>query len=137
MIPHILRYTDSLPEGIGGQANGPYVRIRPKYKDDRGLLRHELEHVKQWWIATLLSAALIAAGLYHFNEPLYGAIGSIGVHGLLYKLIPAYRLWCEVQAHKVQAKHSPHDVALFAQRIATKYDLDITAEEAEQLLRKA
>jgi hypothetical protein len=135
MIPHILIYTDSLDEGIGGQANGPVVRIRPKYRDDKGLHAHELEHVKQWWIATILSAALIAAGLYHFQEPLWGAIGSIGVHGLLYKLVPAYRLWCEVQAHKVQAEYSPQSIAFFAQRIATMYGLNITAEEAEQRLR--
>jgi hypothetical protein len=135
MIPHILHYTDSIEEGFGGTAQGPYIRIRPKYKDDKGLLAHELEHVKQWWIATILSAILIAAGLYHFQEPLYGAIGSIGVHGILYKLIPAYRLWCEVQAHKVQAKYSPHAIALFAKRIATKYDLNISTEEAEKLLK--
>jgi hypothetical protein len=136
MIPHIIKYTDNLPEGIGGQANGPLIRIRPKYKGDRGLIEHELEHVKQWWVATLLSAVLIAAGLYHFNEPLYGAIGSIGVHGLLYKLIPAYRLWCEVQAHKVQAEYSPQSVGFFAKRIATMYGLKITAEKAEKLLRE-
>jgi hypothetical protein len=136
MIPHILFYTDNLPEGFGGTANGPYIRIHPKYKDDKGLHQHELEHVKQWWIATIVSAVLLAAGLWHFQEPLWGAVGSIGTHGLLYKLIPAYRLWCEVQAHKVQMQYSPGKEALFGWRIATKYDLDITADEAEKLLRQ-
>ena len=135
MIPHFVHYTDSLPEGVGGTAQGPYVRIRPKYRDDKGLHAHEIEHVKQWWVATILSAVLIAAGLRYLQEPLWGAVGSVGVHGVLYTLIPAYRLWCEVQAHKVQAKHNPESVALFAQRIATKYRLKITAEEAEQRLR--
>jgi hypothetical protein len=137
MTPHILHYTDNLPEGVGGTAQGPIIRIRPKYKDDKGLHQHELEHVKQWWIATIVSAVLLAAGLYHFQEPLWGAVGSIGVHGALYKLISAYRLWCEVQAHKVQLQYSPHALKHFAKRIAEKYDLNITAEEAEQRLREA
>jgi hypothetical protein len=132
-----IHYTDNLPEGVGGTAQGPIIRIRPKYKDDKGIHAHELEHVKQWWIATIVSAVLLAAGLYHFQEPLWGAIGSIGTHGLLYKLIPAYRLWAEVQAHKVQLQYSPTALSHFAKRIATKYDLDITAEEAENRLREA
>jgi hypothetical protein len=130
-----VHYTDNLPEGFGGTANGPYVRIRPKYKDDKGLHAHEMEHVKQWWVATILSAIVLLALLGHFQEPLWGAIGSIGTHGLLYKLIPAYRLWCEVQAHKVQLKHSPHALSHFAKRIATKYSLNVTPEKAEQLLK--
>jgi hypothetical protein len=136
MIPHITHYTDSLPEGVGGTAQGPIIRIRPKYKDDKGLHQHELEHVKQWWIATIVSAVLLAAGLHYLQEPLWGAVGSIGVHGALYKLIPAYRLWCEVQAHKVQLQYSPHALKHFALRIATKYGLKITAEDAEQRLRE-
>jgi hypothetical protein len=128
-------YVDSLPPGIGGCANGPVIRILKKYKGDRGLLCHEMEHVKQWWIATIVSAVLLAAGLYHFQEPLWGAIGSIGTHGLLYKLIPAYRLWAEVQAHKVQLQYSPTALSHFAKRIATKYSLNVTPEKAEQLLK--
>jgi hypothetical protein len=132
-----IHYTDNLPEGVGGTAQGPIIRIRPKYKDDKGIHAHELEHVKQWWIATIVSAVLLAAGLWHFQQPLLYAFWSIAVHSMLYKLIPAYRLWAEIDAHRVQLKYSPNGLAHFAKRIATKYDLDITAEEAEKLLREA
>jgi hypothetical protein len=135
MIAYI-HYTDNLPEGVGGTANGPYVRIRPKYKDDKGLHQHELEHVKQWWIATIVSAVLLAAGLWHFQQPLWQAIASVGTHGVLYKFIPAYRLWAEVQAHKVQLDYAPHALKHFAKRIATQYGLGITVEQAEKLLEK-
>lgn len=137
MIPHIIHYTDNLPEGFGGTANGPYIRIRAKYKDDKGLHAHELEHVKQWWIATIVGAVLLAAVLHHYQQPLWGAVGGISVHGWFYKLVPRYRLWAEVWAHKVQLEHSPHALKFFAQRIATKYGLKITAEQAEKLLREA
>ncbi|MDC7707736.1 hypothetical protein [Vogesella indigofera] len=30
-------YTDHLPDGVGGTANGPVVRILPRYPDDAGI----------------------------------------------------------------------------------------------------
>jgi len=47
--PYLLFYTDNVKEGSAGQANGPVIRIRPAYKDDKGLLFHEIEHVRHWW----------------------------------------------------------------------------------------
>jgi hypothetical protein len=133
---NITRYTDNLPAHVGGMAQGPYIRIRPKYKDDIGLHRHEEEHVRQWWVATIGSAVVIAGLAYQFQFPMFAAIGSIGVHGLLYKFVPSYRLWAEVQAHKIQMEHYPDDLsAFFGERIATLYNLKITAEEAAKLLR--
>lgn len=34
---------------MGGITYGPLVLIKPKYKEDRGLLEHELTHTKQFW----------------------------------------------------------------------------------------
>lgn len=56
--PAIVIYTDDLPEGGGGQANGPVVRIRQKYQHDEGILRHELTHVWQWWLTLFLHSIL-------------------------------------------------------------------------------
>ena len=130
-----IHYTDSLPEGIGGTAQGPYIRIRPKYKDDKGIHAHEEEHVRQWWVLTIFSAFALLVGAEYLQQPLWIAIASVGVHGLLYLLVPQYRLWAEVEAHKAQLKYSPGNEALFGWRIANKYKLKITAEEAEKLLR--
>jgi hypothetical protein len=37
-FPHILRYTDDMPAWMGGYAKWFYIAIRPKYKDDKGIL---------------------------------------------------------------------------------------------------
>ena len=131
-----IHYNDNIPEGMGGTAQAFYIRIRPKYKDDKGIHEHELEHVRQWWVLTIFSAFALLVGAEYLQQPLWIAVASVGIHGLLYKFIPAYRLWAEVQAHKVQLKHYPDDrTELFAWRIANRYRLKVTAEEAEQLLR--
>jgi hypothetical protein len=129
-------YVDSLPPGIGGCANGPVIRILKKYKGDRGLLCHELEHVKQWWITTILAAIIIGAICYRTGHSYIYMALSVSVFQVLYSVIPWFKLQMEVEAYRQQMKHYADDrVPLFAKFIATKYDLKITAEEAEQLLR--
>jgi hypothetical protein len=136
MIPHILHYTDTLPEGLGGTAQGPYIRIRPRLKNDKGIHAHELLHVAQWWVFTLVSAAIIGGLLWYFNEPLWGAVGAVGVYGALYRFVPAFAIWAEVQCYREQAKHYEDDrMPRFAQFMATKYRFKITTEAAEKRLR--
>jgi hypothetical protein len=110
-----LKYTDKMKEGLGGYARLWFVRIRPKYKDDQGILAHELEHVRQWWC------------------------NPIG-HGLMYLFIKSYRRWAEVRAYKIQLALPPanggeHFLKHFAGALSTKYGLKISVEEAERLLR--
>ena len=114
--PALIFYTDDLPEGVGGQANGPYVRIRPKYEGDEGILYHELTHVWQWWL-------------------------TLGLHSLLYLFVREYRLWAEVQAYRVQMKYPRADGAHLslddaAWKLSTpRYDLGITPTEARDALK--
>ncbi|HRR42133.1 MAG TPA: hypothetical protein P5244_12935 [Syntrophales bacterium] len=136
--PGILFYTDNLPDGCRGCANGPIIRISPKYTNDQGLHEHEAEHVRQWW-------------------------KSLGLHSLLYLLSKKYRLWSEVAAYRVQLQYppaanpiptqpplegeekdavvvagreiNPQYVECYAAAIADKYDLDISREAAAVLLR--
>ena len=109
----LVFYVNSLPQGVNGRANGPVIRILKSRKGDEGLYQHELTHVKQWFI-----------GLFIF-------------HGLLYQFSQRYRLWAEVQAFKKQAKCYPDDrIPLFAAAIATRYNLKISKENAEKLLRE-
>jgi hypothetical protein len=68
-IPHMYPLTffvKSLPPDVGGCANGPVIRILEKYRDDEGLYRRELTHVKQWATFAWLSIPL-AYALYHFG----------------------------------------------------------------------
>lgn len=107
-------YTNfGVSDGAAGTTRGPFIFIRPEYKDDVGLLAHEKLHVRQAFI------------------------GLFVIHAWLYILCDRYKLWCEVEAYKVQAKFSSEDkLPLFAYYIANNYGLDITQEEALVLLRK-
>jgi hypothetical protein len=89
----------------------PIIFIRPEYKDDVGLYEHELVHVKQAWRCIF--------------PP---------VHGLLYLLSESYRLNCEVEAYKVQARYNPEHRELYATFISRDYGLDISQEDALRLL---
>ena len=141
MIPAIIRYTDDMPAPwVGGYARWFYIAIRPKYKDDKGIHAHELEHVKQWWITTILAALAIAGGLYYTQAApgLYSLVGlSLAVFQVLYSFFPRFKLKMEVLAYREQLKHYKDDrTALFAKFISTKYGLQgVSPEYAERLLR--
>ena len=117
MKPYLLFYTDNIPSGSAGCANAFVIRIRPEYKNDEGILRHEAEHVRQWWC-------------------------TLGLHSLLYLLVKSYRLYAEVRAYREQLKYLPainhveQSRKLYAGFISRDYGLDISVEEAENKLRR-
>lgn len=141
----ITIYTDDMPAHAGGITKGPLVFIRPKYKDDLGLHKHEYVHVNQWWVATILSVmAILAIGHLAYGLPLLQAATyapiAIGVYSLLYEMVPPFRLWCEVQAYRVQIacyppEHQEKVRPVLARFLAEKYGLRITPQEAEEKLR--
>jgi hypothetical protein len=109
---HWIIYTDRIKTGSAGRTNTFVIRIRPAYKDDIGLLEHEKIHVSQFW-------------------------RSFGIHGFWYLLSKSYRLDCEVEAYKKQLEYAEdreENRRWFANRISTKYGLDITEEDACKLL---
>jgi hypothetical protein len=100
-----------------------FIRIRTKYRDsgDVGIVRHELEHVRQFWTRGLL------------------------IHPLRYRFSESYRLKCEVEAYKEQLKWFPakdnieHYRDMYAGFISSKdsaigYNLSITKDEVVELL---
>ena len=110
-----LKYTDDVPEGTGGYARYWFIRLRPKYKDDLGILRHEEEHVRQFYV-------------------------TLGLHGIMYRFLKKYRLWREVQAYYIQLCNPPADQQekyrwLYASYISEDYGLSITIPDAYELLR--
>jgi hypothetical protein len=106
-------YTNfSIPKKFAAMTRGPFVFIRPNYKHDKGLLEHELIHIKQWW-----------------RNPLF--------HALRYKFSKKYRLECEIEAYKHQLKFYDEDHAyLFAGYIANKYKLNTVLSELVKKLRE-
>jgi len=105
-------YTNKLiPKGLDGCSRLFFIFIHPSYKDDVGMLHHELTHVKQF-----------------YRNPL--------LHGFLYLFNKSYRLKSEVEAYKEQLKYcNPINLNHFAYLISNNYNLNITIEEAENLLK--
>jgi len=90
-----------------GTARAMFIWIRPSYKNDKGLLEHELVHVRQFW-----------------RNPLF--------FGLLYRFSEKYRFNSEVEAYREQLKHYPDDRSdLFAKFIVENYRLKVTHSEAK------
>ena len=130
-------FVRTLAPNVGGESRGPIIRIAEKYRDDEGLYRHELMHVKQWAVWSLLSIP-VAYVLYQLAlfDYLALAILPIALHSVLYRFIMPYRFWCEVEAYKEQAKHYTDDRRpLFAEYIANSYDLPHTTKQALDALK--
>jgi hypothetical protein len=110
-----IRYTDDMPKDTGGYARAWLIRIRPRYKDDKGIHNHELCHVAQFW-------------------------RTCGLHGLFYLLSKKYKLNAEVEAYREQLKYEPaatdpeHYRDMYAGFIADNYNLDISKGEVLKIL---
>ena len=78
--------------------------------DDEGLLAHELEHVKQFWMFSIF-------------------------HCLAYGRLDSYTLWCEVQAYRKQLEYNPENIYKYAYYISNNYGLNITEKEALNKLK--
>ena len=102
---HLTIYTDLMPLRFSGYTLGPIVLIRPRCRDDQGLLQHELVHVRQFW-------------------------RTFGLFGIAYWLSKSRRFEYEVEAYREQLKYSPGRQALFARFLANNYDLNITEPQA-------
>lgn len=113
-IPVPVFYSDNLPEGVGGKFRGGllvyWIKIRPKYRDDEGILQHELEHARQ-----------------HFK--------TLGFLGVLCRF-RWVRQWAEIQAYRVQLRYPPATkdseryMRIYANFLATRYWLNITKQKA-------
>jgi len=99
-----------------GLARGPYVTLPADTTPHQ--LPHELTHVKQWWMLTVIcAAALYVAQIYITALPMGAMALSIGVHGGLYALSKRYRFWAEVQAYRASVETSPERADDFAKML--------------------
>ena len=126
----IVKYTKSVTNADRVRFT-PVIRINPKYKGDKGLLAHERVHVLQW-LAVGFTAGI---PLLVFTNWLIALCVAITAHDALYHFVRKYRLHAEVMAFKKQLHHGG-SVELAAKYLAHDYDLNITFENAERLLRQ-
>jgi hypothetical protein len=107
--PSLVFYVKQIDKDniVHGATNGFIIRINNKYKNDKGLLAHELEHVKQFWTR-----------------------GGI-IHLLMYQFWTYYRFRCELFAYIKQwtIDGGSSDLKiLFVKRIFLCYKLNYSIE---------
>lgn len=92
-------------QGFAGRSFGVAIAIHPDYRDDTGLLAHELEHCRQFY-------------------------RSLGVSAVLYALSKRQRYRQELACYRIQLAHQPrlqrrYYAGLYAQFIVDKYRLRV------------
>lgn len=137
-LPHLVIYTDRLPDGVAGAANGPLVRIRPEYRGDAGIHAHEYQHVIQWYqegaLGMVLVALLALAASVHWPLALAIAPAGMAGHSLGYALCTSHRLWCEVQAYRVQMRHGLDLDTAALRLMSPRYRFGLRRQDALRLL---
>ena len=115
VLPAFVIYNDKLvPEKFGGITRCMFIFMKSKYRADDGLLQHELTHVKQFY-------------------------RTLGFSLIMYALSKNYRFSAEVEAYKAQSEYYKNKELSYnwmVDSLTTKYDLDITKEQALEALRK-
>lgn len=118
-----IKYTDDLPAWVGGRCVYPalpyfgigtcVVQLIPKYRDDKGLLNHELKHVEQ------------------YNRSWF--------HVLKYKFNNKYRMECELEAYAEQVKVYKYTKVIeldwIVTAMCTKYQLEISEDYVRARLK--
>jgi hypothetical protein len=69
----LVVYTRLLPERKAGLTIGPLVLIQTRYRGDKGLLAHEMEHARQFWVTFGLH--LIPLSILPVLSPVGGSRG--------------------------------------------------------------
>ena len=139
-FPYLLWFTDILPETVGGRAMMFTVRLRPKYKDDTGILKHEETHVKQYWLITLPLLILVGIGGFFYQIVWVALSLCLIAQPIIYQASKSYRKWAEVRAYREQLLWPPatgnreYYWFLYVVALAQHYKLGINIEEAKMLL---
>ncbi|HEX4918038.1 MAG TPA: hypothetical protein VFV43_09100 [Limnobacter sp.] len=141
----MIIYSDkTLKSWQGGRQFWFLAIIRPEHRGKRHIVEHEKEHIRQWWAVTATAAialAVVVFGAIDMGHLLwrdeYFAVCALppSLHGILYLASKRYRLWAEVRAYRVSLRYRPESLDHYARTLSEKYGLNITAENAKELLK--
>lgn len=129
------RITDSTPYGV---ANTLYVRINPKYKDNKAILMHEYTHVffaYCYIIPGVVLSVIFLNGWFHI------AMGCMlsAVLPALFRTQTRLGMWAEILAYRVtmQVENSFDNVDAYVKIIREHYNFKRYSDEwlKEKLLQ--
>ena len=133
---YLIKCTSHLPDGFGGIAQGPLIKLLRKYQNDVGLIEHEKSHVRQWYAVMTLGLLFWVVMVVQVSPAFWVGCGiSPFLHQLLYRFARPYRRWSEVKAYRTQiatGDYRNNEFAVIA--LVEKYDLDLSVDEAKALI---
>jgi len=105
ILPYWVTYTDDgLDAWEGGRTIRLTIKIKPQYRDDRSLLLHEVEHIKQTYKTCFL-------------------------HSFLYGISNKYKLYTECQAYvAAQITLGTMTIEQVVDSLYSNYNLGMTRE---------
>ena len=114
IFPVLVRYVAEIKDHAGF-SYGPYIKIKDSYKNDIGLLNHELTHSRQFY-------------------------RTIGLWWILYRFA-GFRYGYEVEAYRVQLSYVADDmreqaIERFVGFIANKYSLSVDTSQIYKDLKE-
>tara|TARA_R110000782_G_scaffold218427_1_gene305827 strand:- start:35628 stop:36071 length:444 start_codon:yes stop_codon:yes gene_type:complete len=123
------------PKGATGGTVMFVVLLPPSYPPQ--MLAHELHHVKQWWAFTLASAVIVSALATAFPIVSYAAAFlSVGVFGVLYRFIPAFRFKAEAAAYAASYEDGEGEILDYARALSSPlYATGRTLHESRDAIR--
>lgn len=131
---YYVKYTDDVRVGDSKLFR---IRINPKYKDDEGVLEHEITHVMQWYASLVYVSMLtiVLAIMGYYNAMLFAGVLGLAGHNLLSTFSRWYRKHIEAEAFAAQLDVIGWQyLDSLAESLAYKYDLNITPEQAKDLI---
>ena len=135
-FPPAVIYTRSPSSSNGwGKARGPVVALPSDHHPRQ--LAHELLHVTQWWVVTVLAAlAIYAASVYVTQIPVHAVGLSFGVMSGLSYVSPGFRFRMEAAGYGAAVRVDANSLDRYAVALAQSYGLDVSAAECRELISK-
>jgi len=125
--------------GKDGTTSGVFITIDPAHKDNVPLLAHERTHVGQFWLAAIVSGAIIATACAILNLNYALILPSFFAHFLLNMFCRPYHRYVVLTAHRAQLKFEPDPLAVadfFARHITKHYNTGLTYNQALNAITK-
>lgn len=139
-LPHYIKVTDKVTFADSKLFR---IRVNPQYKDNKGLLSHEYQHIKQlyYFLIPLLSLAAFTWFNYRQDVGLVIALVALFAKDLIYTFVPKARFIFEAQAYAAQLKNIDKEdressLVIFSEVLANNYELDVTIEEARKAIEE-
>jgi hypothetical protein len=131
--PAIIIHRSTTSKSKWGYAYGPFISI--PHDAPEHLKAHELMHVKQWLVVSMMSFVTLL-GFLHYTGITFELLGlCLFVNSALKWLSNKYVFKTEAAAYGTSVKHQPEDLNRFSSALhGSEYNTGRTYKECKQMI---